>query len=149
MTECLFTQLLERRVRVVKHSSNGRALMQAASPDVRGADTTRRVRSTPRDANALVASRCWDRVEFHFHKFLPTYTPRGHFSNNTHRGRRSSLGPEVGLNEWFIATRRAPNATDVSMTRTNEWRGYALNRVVDKGSIADQSNKKPTRKERF
>lgn len=42
VTECLFTQLLERHVRVVKHSSNGRALMQAVLSD--GNDKTRRVR---------------------------------------------------------------------------------------------------------
>lgn len=94
---------------MVKHSSNGRALMQAVSPDVW--ETTRCAVSVRRlaDANAPVASRCWDGVEFHFHKFLTCHVA---LKYNTHHGQRSSLVPRSAW--WFIATLSAIDLNDKS-----------------------------------
>lgn len=89
VTECLFTQLLERHVRVVKHSSNGRALMQAVLSD--GDDKTRRVRRLTMLTRARLArdaSQCWrtewNSTSINFFLRIMRRRPRG-FSRTTHK----------------------------------------------------------------
>lgn len=89
VTECLFTQLLERRVRMVKHSSNAWALMQAASPDVREATRRMSVRCLAmltRSSRRAVGTE-WNSTSINFFLHATWY-----FSNNTRHDRLQPRG---------------------------------------------------------
>lgn len=130
VTECLFTQLLERRIRVVKHSSNGQALMQSVYRQMSEERTQRSVRrlamptrSSHRDAGTENSTS----INF----FLRTYTR--HVALLEQYSPRSMIISGLERSVWIDGSSRPrpPNATtDVSMMLGKKWLKYTLTGIT-------------------